>query len=43
MNCSASTADGMIYISKACFEEGFEKLVGTLYEEYVHAHYAVVT
>ena len=32
-------ADGVIYISKTVFEESFEKLLGTLYEEYVHNHY----
>jgi hypothetical protein len=27
---------GIIYIAKSAFERGFEKLLGTLYEEYLH-------
>jgi len=31
--------DKNIYIAKAAFEQGFTKLLGTLYEEYIHCQY----
>jgi len=31
-------AEGIIYISKQVFDMGFEKLLGTIYEEYIHQH-----
>jgi len=30
--------DDHIYISKLVFDHGFEKLLGTMYEEYIHQH-----
>ena len=30
--------EGIIYISEAVFDLGFEKLLGTMYEEYLHHH-----
>jgi len=30
--------DGNIYIAKEAFDRGFEKLLGTLYEEWLHMH-----
>ena len=30
--------DAIIYISKSVFDHGFEKLLGTVYEEYIHEH-----
>ena len=32
--------DAVIYISRECFDLGFEKLLGTIYEEYVHEYHA---